>query len=78
MNIVRTFVVVENCLFSVLYESEIIHEFRRLFNLWRDAEYLEQFFYEHQNDLNRYFWRNISIEEAILKTQEEQKGLKKS
>lgn len=77
MNIVRTFAVVESCLFSVLYEREIIHEFRRLFNLWRDAEYLEQFFYEHQNDLNRNFWRNLSIEEAIFKTQKDAKRLEK-
>ena len=45
--------------------------FSRIFNNWNDVEYLEAFFNEHKEDLQREFFNYISIEEAIYQTIEE-------
>lgn len=58
----------DNCLFSFKYDTESKDEFERLFDLWNDIEYLEQFFEENKADLQGGFWGTISVEEAILKT----------
>lgn len=82
MKIVRIFAVVEDSLYSVrydeeAYEAEDEHEFRRLFRDWNDAEYLEQFFVEHQDDLESEFWGGISVHRAILKTRKDAKSLER-
>lgn len=77
MEIVSTFAVVEESLYSVRYEDEHTHELARLFRLWNDAEYLDSFFNQHQNDLNRDFWQNLPVEESILKTQSDAKRLQR-
>ena len=75
MNKIDIFVIVEDSLYSVLYETEVQHEFSRLFELWRDPEYLENFFSTHIQDLQSGFWGNISIEEAVLRTMSEANNL---
>lgn len=75
MKVSRIFELVEESLYSILYEHEEKHEFARLFDLWNNANYLEAFFVENINDLQSEFWGDISIEEAMLKTRSEAKKL---
>jgi hypothetical protein len=90
MEIVNTFVVVEESLYSVLFDSEMgvldengdkipdieLHEFSRLFNFWKDPVRLRTFFETNEADLNEEFWEGITIDEAIKKTRKEAKRLK--
>lgn len=55
-------------LFAIKYAGEDKDEFSRLFELWQDAEYLEEFFETQKSDLENGFWGTISIENAILNT----------
>jgi hypothetical protein len=55
-------------LFAIRYTGEDKDEFSRVFELWQDAEYLEEFFETQKSDLENGFWGNISIENAILDT----------
>jgi hypothetical protein len=55
-------------LLSVKYPGEKKDEFARLFDLWHDAEELEEFFNDNVDDLNNEFWKSICIEDAIYKT----------
>ncbi len=71
MKIVDIFVVTEECLYSFLFENETLHEFRRIFENWSDAAYLEEFFTKHEEDLRSGFWERMSIENAVLKTKRE-------
>ena len=89
MEIVPTFAVVEESLYSVLYDTEInavddngvtipveqLHEFRRLFYFWNDPVRLRAFFEEHEEDLKEAYWEGITIDEAIEKTRKEAKKL---
>lgn len=91
MEIVRTFAVVEESLYSVLFDTEKdavdsegivisveqLHEFRRLFDFWKDPIRLRLFFEENEKDLNEVYWEGISIDEAIEKTRAEAKALEK-
>ncbi len=77
MRIVNTFAIVENSLYTVQYADERLNEFRRLFRLWNDTEYLESFFEEHKTDLEREFWRNISVNEAVFWTKQEAQNLER-
>ncbi len=62
MKIVRIFG--EN-LTAVKYPNEESDELERLFDLWEDPEYLEQFFEENKADLGYY---KLTIEDAISHT----------
>lgn len=75
MKIIRIFALVEDSLYTVLYENATHHEFGRLFEIWNDAEYLHNFFMEHKNDLERLFWDHITVEKAILKTKRDSRIL---
>ncbi len=75
MKIIDTFVIVEDSLFSVQYESETSHEFAKCFELWNDPIYLREFFELHTKDLENDFWNGITIEDAIKKTREDAKLL---
>ena len=89
MKIVSTFAVVNESLYSVLFDSETnavddngavipsekLHEFRRLFDFWNDPIVLRAFFITQEKDLNDDYWDGISIEEAIDKTRSEAKKL---
>jgi len=35
------------CLYAMKYDGEMKNEFSRLFDLWNDPEFLEDFFNEH-------------------------------
>ncbi|WP_321332027.1 hypothetical protein [uncultured Bacteroides sp.] len=59
-------------LFAFQYPNETMDEFERLFDCWRDIEYLENFFEENKDDLTSDFW-NTSIEKAIKSTLSEAK-----
>jgi hypothetical protein len=65
MNIVRIF---GKYLFAFKYNDESVDEFERLFDLWQDVEYLENFFEENKSDLLNGFWEIDSVEEAIIST----------
>lgn len=55
-------------LFAFKYPEETDDEFSRLFDLWNDPEYLEEFFETQIKDLQNGYWGKISVEEAILDT----------
>lgn len=91
MKIVSTFAVVEDSLYSVLFDTvlnsvnengevisnEKLHEFRRLFDFWNDQDQLRTFFDTHEADLNEAYWEGITIDEAIEKTRSEAKELER-
>jgi hypothetical protein len=55
-------------LFAIKHTGEEKDEFSKLFELWQDPEYLEDFFENNKDDLGNGFWGSISIEKAIFKT----------
>ena len=75
MKIINTFAIVPESLYAVQYQDEKLNEFRRLFQKWNDIEYLENFFNAHKVDLQREFWRDISVKEAVFSTKKEAKIL---
>lgn len=91
MEIVSTFAVVNESLYSVLFNTEVnavdddgniipnekLHEFNRLFDFWNDQLKLREFFEEHEADLNDTYWDGITIDQAIIKTRNEAKELKR-
>jgi len=74
MEIVIIFV---NFLYSIKYSESEYDEFVRLFELWQDVEYLENFFQKNIQDLQSGFYGNISVEEAVIQTKSEAKRLEK-
>lgn len=60
-------------LYAIRYGGET-DEFHRLFELWQDPEYLRSFFKEHQNDLEKGFYKT-SINNAVRNTLEEAQRL---
>lgn len=73
MEIIDTFAIVEDSLYSVQYDTEELNEFSKCFELWNDPIYLREFFEKNQEDLDNEFWNGITIEEAIIKTREDAK-----
>lgn len=55
-------------LFAIKHTGEEKDEFSKLFELWQDPEYLEDFFENNKDDLGNGFWGSISIEKAIFET----------
>ena len=55
-------------LFAFKYPNETKDEFSRLFDLWNDNEYLEEFFETHISDLQSGYWYNTSVVEAVFDT----------
>lgn len=55
-------------LLAFKYPDETEDEFSRLFNLWNDPEYLEEFFETNISDLQSGYWNNPSVVEAVLDT----------
>lgn len=53
---------------AIRYSKEEKDEFSRLFDLWQDAEYLEDFFETHKADLTSGFWGDIDVNSAIFET----------
>jgi hypothetical protein len=71
VKIINTFVIVKDSLYSVQYETEMLNEFAKCFELWNDPIYLRAFFEQHKEDLEHKFWNDITIEDAIIKTRED-------
>jgi len=67
MKIIDTFV---PCLYAFKFSDEFSDELERVFDEWADPMYLYQFFEENKKDIN------ITIEQAIEKTQKEAKFLR--
>lgn len=67
MKIVRIFEG-HNNLFSFKYDNEVDDEFERLFDLWKDTEYLYNFFEYYQEYLNDSFWTTKSINDIAIET----------
>ncbi|VAW21360.1 hypothetical protein MNBD_BACTEROID01-1335 [hydrothermal vent metagenome] len=59
-----------NNLFAFQYTGEQENEFKRLFNLWADPEYLEEFFEQNKADIANGYFGTFSIEGAIFETYE--------
>lgn len=76
MEINGIFEVVLDSLYSVKYEGEERHELLKLFELWRDVDFLEPFFRSHYADLHK-FWGNLTVREAARITKDESKNLEK-
>lgn len=76
MEIECTFALVENSLYTVKFASETTPEFRRLFALWNDPEFLFEFFTKNESVLKTN-WKGISVEDAILKTRNEANKFRK-
>lgn len=65
MKIVRIF---GNHLFAFKFEGEQLDEFHRLFKLWHDPEFLEDFFNNQRHDLSGGYWGRMDVEDAALRT----------
>ena len=70
MELFRIFVHEKNTLLSIQFGNDP-DEFTKAFNQWQDVEYLEQFFEENIADLQSGFYRNTSVEDAVLATIQE-------
>jgi len=55
-------------LFAIQHTGETQDEFAKMFDLWQDPEFLEEFFETHKIDLINNYWGDWTIEEAIIKT----------
>ena len=74
MKIVRIF---DNCLFAIIYDEESTDEFDRIFNIWNDVDYLENFFESNKTDIQNSYWDINSVDEAIIKTINDAKKFEK-
>lgn len=73
--------IIENSLYSIKYDDSEQdefendkskqNEFSRCFKNWTDTEYLEVFFNANKQDLQKAFYKFISIEKAIEQTIDE-------
>ncbi len=53
---------------AIKYPEEEKDEFARIFELWQDSEYLEDFFETHKADLTSGHWKDINVNSAIFET----------
>lgn len=65
MNIIPIF---DQNLFAFKYPDEEQDEFHRLFSLWNDPEYLEEFFEANIEDITNGFYGTFTVEGAIFET----------
>jgi hypothetical protein len=77
MEIIRIFDTHNQGLYSVKYPGQDLDEFDRLFDLWEDLEFLEDFFNTNKTDLQSGFYGYISIGDAIMQTLEDANALRK-
>ena len=70
MKLVSIFAHNKNKLLSMQFDDNQSDEFRKAFNQWQDVEYLEQFFEVNKTDLQREFYGNITVEDAVFRTLE--------
>ena len=50
MEIITIFALHDQALYSVKYSGQTFDEFDRLFDLWQDIQYLEDFFENNKSD----------------------------
>ncbi len=67
--------IIENSLYAVIYNDKQTDEFDYLFNSWQDVEYLFNFFENNKPDLQKDFYDNISVENAVLQTLKDAENL---
>ncbi len=77
MEILSIFEIVKNSLLAVQFDDKEENEFRNLFNLWKDYEFLESFFEDNLIDLNSGFYEETEIENAVLLTIDDAKKTEK-
>lgn len=58
--------IIPDRLYAVKWEGYEENEFNRIFRLWKDPEYLENFFFENSHDLFSGFYRVSTVEEAVM------------
>jgi len=54
-----------------------VDEFTRLFQIWNDPEFLEEFFTQYEDDLQSGFFRAMSKKDAVFLTWNEARRLEK-
>jgi hypothetical protein len=77
MKIIRIFETKDQGLYSIKYDGESSDEFDRLFDLWQNVEYLENFFNLNIKDLASPFYGSISVENAVLLTLEDSRAFQR-
>ncbi len=75
MKIVFIFKVQNQSLYSVKENDSNFDEFDKVFDLWQDVEYLENFFYKNEADLSSFY--SISVEDAVRQTLHDAKEFQK-
>lgn len=65
-------------LYAIKYSGEASDEFERLFNLWNDTNYIQEYFVLNKDYLQKLFFKNISIDELIDKILDEAQLLENS
>jgi hypothetical protein len=71
MNINGIFAVVEGALYAIQFDDNQADEFKQLFDNWQDPEFLEQFFEDNKDDLQRSIYKHFSVEQAVIRTIDE-------
>lgn len=74
MKLVSIFAGPTPSIFAAKFDEEE-DEFRKVFNLWADVEYLETFFEENKSDLEKEFYGHVTVEDAVEITLEEADAL---
>jgi len=55
-------------LYAFRYAGQTADELERLFDIWTDAGYLEQFFENNLSDLQNGYYGNITVAQAVKRT----------
>jgi len=76
MEINGIFEIVPDSLYSVKFKGEQSYELLKLFELWRDSDFLEPFFRNYHEDLQN-FWGDLTVSEAARITKNESKDLER-
>lgn len=71
------FAVTNNRLLAIQNKNEKQDEFSKAFNQWHDIAYLENFFENNNADLQRGFFGQLTIKEAVFKTVDESNKFEK-
>jgi hypothetical protein len=63
-------------LYSFIHSGQEVDEFERLFDLWEDTEFLEEFFNSNLTDLQSGFFGTVTVDDAVLQTIDETRELR--
>ncbi len=78
MQIFCIFETEKQSLFSVKYKNSEFDAWDEIFEKWTDVEYLEEYFESYSDTLKSGFWKDISVEDAVLKTLRDAQLLEKA